>query len=42
MLHEINIPNPLLTAVIKLHDNSKIKIKVDVTLVQSIKISKGV
>ena len=42
MLHEINIPNPLLTAIIKLYDNNEIKIKVDVTLAQPIKISKGV
>jgi hypothetical protein len=42
ILHKINIPNTLLTAVIKLYDNSKIKIKVDVTLAQPIKVSTGV
>jgi len=41
ILHERNILNPLLTAIINIYDNNEIKIKVDATLIETIKISKG-
>jgi hypothetical protein len=42
ILQERYIPNPLLTAIIKIYENIEIKIKLDVTLTQPIKINTGV
>ena len=42
ILQERYIPNPLLTAIIKIYENIEIKIKLDVTLTQPIKINTGI
>jgi hypothetical protein len=42
IVQERNIPHPFLTAIIKIHANNKIKIKLDTTLTQPIKVNKGV
>jgi hypothetical protein len=38
---EVNIPNPLLTAIIKIYEKNIMKMKLNATLTQPIKISKG-